>query len=299
MQITRSRQCTTTSALAGKSIAITGGNNGIGLETSIEAARAGASHITLLCRSRTGALEAEKLIKKAGPSTNVSIITCDLSDLSTIHEAGSVLKGEGIKFDVLFLNAGAMMQPYGVTKDGFESQIGPNHFGHFLLTHLIRQADLLNEKARVVVLSSNAPAFWPGFDIDDLHWQKRPYSITNAYAASKSANIMMASELQKKFDAEGKGRIAVSLHPGFVRTKVVREASWIRVALYFLYPIYWSISLSPLEGAQCSLYAATTTENIKGLFLNNLRPSKLPVDVSDEIAHKLWLVSEKTLGITN
>lgn len=283
--------------MAGKTILITGGSAGIGLTTAEEAARAGASHIALLARNRKNALEAEKLIRKAGPSTNVSVITCDLDDFDSVREAASVLKGEGVAFDVVFLNAGAMMLPQGKTKQGLEQTIGSNHFAHFLLTKLIRETDLIKEKGRVVVLSSDAPFYWPdGFNIDDLHWTKRPYSTTGAYAASKLANILMAQELQNQFTAEGKGRIAVSVHPGVVRTRVVREPGMIRNIALLIYPLYWSATLSPLEGSQCSLYAATTSDDIAGKYLRKLRVSNVPKHVNDENARALWAISEKTIA---
>lgn len=241
------------------------------------------------------------MIVKAGARPgSVSIVNCDLSDWSSVREAGKVLAAEGIKFDVLFLNAGVMALPQGKTKEGFESHIGPNHFGHFLLTHLIRESDLLNEKARVIIVSSDAPyLFKNSLDLDDLNWEKRPYSRTHAYSASKSANILMAMELHRQFQLEGKGRQAISLHPGFVRTKVVRDPSFIQAIFFLLYPLTWTVSLSPLEGTQCSLHAATTDEDIGGKYLHKLRPRQTLPEITPENARKLWSISEKAFGLSN
>lgn len=210
--------------------------------------------------------------------------------------------GEAVKFDVLFLNAGVMMVPQGTTKDGFETHIGVNHFGHFFLVNLILQAQLLQEKARVICLSSHAHYTWSkGFDINDLNFEKRPYTSGNAYSASKTANILMAMELNRRFHIEGKGRVAIALHPGFVRTKLVRDPGLVRMMLMLLYPLYWSVSLSPVEGVQCSLHAATTpnVDKIAGKFLENLLVAKPLDNVNSENAKRLWEVSEKSVGITS
>lgn len=283
-------------------MAITGGNIGIGVTTAEECARAGAANITILCRNLNAAAEAEKLISKARTDSNtkISVVSCDLGDLNSVRESVKVLQGEAIKFDVLFLNAGVMMVPQGRTKDGFETHIGVNHYGHFLLVNLIHQADLLKNGSRVVCLSSHAHYTWSkGFDVNDLNFERRAYSSGNAYSASKTANILMAKELQRRFELEGKGRIAVALHPGFVRTKLVREASIIRFFVMLLYPLYWSVSLSPVEGVQCSLFAATTpdTSKIAGKFLENLVVTE-PLDcVNSANAKRLWEVSERAVGL--
>lgn len=283
-------------------MAITGGNIGIGITTAEECARAGAAHITILCRNLKAAAEAEKAIAKArtDPNTKISVVSCDLGDLNSVRESVKVLQGEAVHFDVLFLNAGVMMVPQGLTKDGFETHIGVNHYGHFLLVNLIHQADLLKAGARVVCLSSHAHYTWSkGFDINDLNFERRPYTSGNAYSASKTANILMAKELQRRFQIEGKGRTAISLHPGFVRTKMVREPGLTRFIVMLVYPLYWSVSLSPVEGVQCSLYAATTPDisHIAGKFLENLVVSEPLECVNSANAKRLWEVSERAVGL--
>lgn len=278
-------------------IAITGANVGIGVTTAEEAARAGAAYIAILCRNPTTAAEAEKSIKAAAtnPKFRVKSIACDLGDLKTIGKAALELAKENVKLDLLILNAGVMMTPEKTTTvDGFETQMGVNHFGHFLLTDLIRKADLLKENARVVALSSMAHRQFGGFDIHDLNFDRRPYSSAKSYGASKAANIMFIQELQRQFDAEGKGRVAVAVHPGFVRTKLMRESSWIRILLFLLYPLYWAVSLSPVEGVQCTLHAATTPNinTIKGSYLENLR-LVAPYGCSVEDSKALWKISEE------
>lgn len=233
------------------------------------------------------------------PSFRVETIACDLGDLKTVRDCVSVLSASKEKFDVVFLNAGVMMVEEGKTTDGFETHIGVNHFGHFLLTNLLLKENLLNESARVVALSSMAQKYWPrGFSLEDLNWEKRKYSSSEAYSASKAANILMMQELQRKFDAEGKKRIATSVHPGFVRTKLTREESLAKYFLFAIFPLYWLVSLSPREGVQCSLYAATAPEvaNMGGTYFENLRPAT-PTQSSPEVAAELWKISEEKTGV--
>lgn len=255
----------------------------------------------LLCRNAKTAAESEKAAKAAAshPNFRVETVACDLGDMKTIRDCVSVLEASKERFDVLFLNAGVMMVGEGKTKDGFETQIGVNHFGHFLLTILMLKANLLKEGGRVVALSSMAQKYWPkGFKLDDLNWEKRPYSSSEAYAASKSANTLMVQELQRRFDAEGKGRIATAVHPGFVRTKLVREESFAKYFLFAIYPLFWLVSLSPVQGVQCSLYAATAPEvaNMGGKYFENLKPAT-PTQNSPEVAAILWRISEEKTGV--
>jgi retinol dehydrogenase-12 len=190
-----------------------------------------------------------------------------------------------------------MMVEQGKTVDGFETHIGVNHFGHFLLTNLILKNNLLKENARVVALSSNAHAYWPnGFDITDLNFERRPYAATQAYAASKAANILMMQELQRRFDQEGKGRLAFSVHPGFVRTKLMRE--YTKYFLLAIYPLYWSVSLSPREGVQCTLHAATSPDitNIGGAYFTRLSATTPSIKSAPELGAQLWKLSVEKTG---
>jgi NAD(P)-dependent dehydrogenase (short-subunit alcohol dehydrogenase family) len=117
--------------------------------------------------------------------------------------------------DVLINNAGVMAIPHGVTADGFESQIGTNHLGHFALTNLV----LPKLTDRVVTVSSLA--HWAGYiSLRDLNWKSRPYSAWVAYGQSKLANLMFTSELQRRLDAAGSPLRALAAHPGYSRTNL-------------------------------------------------------------------------------
>ena len=125
--------------------------------------------------------------------------------------------------DVLVNNAGIMMVPAGVTIDGFELQFGTNHLGHFALTNLL----LPHVTDRVVTLSSGLHRSGV-IDLDDLNWQRRPYSATGAYAQSKLANLLFTLELQRRLTAAGSRVRALAAHPGWAATNLQgRSGSWL------------------------------------------------------------------------
>lgn len=142
---------------------------------------------------------------------DVEVRQVDLQDLSSVRQfAGGIDKA-----DILINNAGIMAAPHALTVDGFESQIGTNHFGHFALTNLL----LPKLTDRVVTVSSMA--HWPGrINFDDLNWNNRRYSPWLAYSQSKLANLLFTSELQRRLDSAGSPLRALAAHPGYSRTNL-------------------------------------------------------------------------------
>jgi NAD(P)-dependent dehydrogenase (short-subunit alcohol dehydrogenase family) len=148
----------------------------------------------------------------SGPETGqVEVRRLDLQDLSSVRQFA-----DGIdKADILINNAGVMAVPYSVTVDGFESQIGTNHLGHFALTNLL----LPRLSDRVVSVSSMA--HWPGrISLDDLNWKTRRYRPWLAYSQSKLANLLFTSELQRRLAAAGSSLRALAAHPGYSHTNL-------------------------------------------------------------------------------
>src|SRR6202158_4376819 len=173
-------------SFSGSTAIVTGANSGLGLVTARELARAGANVILAVRNTDKGNDAA------AGMTGDVEVRKLDLQDLASVREFV-----DGVdSVDVLVNNAGIMAAPYALTVDGFESQIGTNHLGHFALTNLL----LPKLTDRVVSVSSMA--HWPGrISFDDLNWQRRRYSPWLAYSQSKLANLLFTSELQRRFDA--------------------------------------------------------------------------------------------------
>ena len=192
-------------AFTGRTVIVTGANSGLGLITARELARVGAN-LVLAVRNTAKGDEAA-----AGVSGNVEVRRLDLQDLASVHEfAGGVTE-----VDVLVNNAGIMAVPYAVTKDGFESQIGTNHLGHFALTNLL----LPKVADRVVTISSMFHRIGK-IDLNDLNWQSRKYSPWLAYAQSKLANLLFTSELQRRLDQSGSVVRALAAHPGYSATNL-------------------------------------------------------------------------------
>jgi len=192
-------------SFTGRTIIITGANSGLGAVTARELARNGAKIIMAVRNTDKGRAAAQQI------NGEVEVRQLDLQDLSSVRAFA-----DGIdRADVLINNAGIMAAPYAVTVDGFESQIGTNHLGHFALTNLL----LPKLTDRVVSVSSMAHR--PGrISFDDLNWQRRRYSPWLAYSQSKLANLLFTSELQRRLDAAGSPLRAVAAHPGYSHTNL-------------------------------------------------------------------------------
>jgi NAD(P)-dependent dehydrogenase (short-subunit alcohol dehydrogenase family) len=192
-------------SFVGRTVIVTGANSGLGLVTARELARVGAKTI-LAVRNMDKGTQAS-----ATMSGDVEVRKLDLQDLASVREfAGGV---ESV--DVLVNNAGIMAVPYAQTVDGFESQIGTNHLGHFALTNLL----LARITDRVVTVSSMF--HWIGrINLRDLNWKARPYSAWGAYAQSKLANLLFTSELQDRLESAGSPVRAIAAHPGYSDTNL-------------------------------------------------------------------------------
>ncbi len=186
-------------SFAGRTVIVTGANSGLGLVTARELARAGA-HTILACRTTSKGDEAA-----ATMTGNVEVRALDLQNLASVREFADGVE----QVDVLINNAGIMAVPYALTKDGFESQIGTNHLGHFALTNLL----LPKVTDRVVTVSSFMHTLGK-ISLKDLNWKARPYSAWLAYGQSKLANLVFTSELQKRLDAAGSAVQSYAAHPG-------------------------------------------------------------------------------------
>jgi NAD(P)-dependent dehydrogenase (short-subunit alcohol dehydrogenase family) len=191
---------------AGRTVVVTGANSGLGLVTARELARAGASVVLAVrdeARGRTAA---------ATIDGEVTVRRLDLADLESVRAFATAWTGD---LDVLINNAGIMMVPAGITPDGFELQFGTNHLGHFALTNLL----LPHVTDRVVTLSSSLHRSGV-IDLDDLNWQRRPYSANGAYGQSKLANLLFTLELQRRLSGSGSHVRALSAHPGYAATNL-------------------------------------------------------------------------------
>ncbi|OEV02675.1 oxidoreductase [Streptomyces oceani] len=232
---------------------VTGANSGLGLVTARELARRGA-RVVLACRSdRRGKAAVEQLLAQT-PEARVEYRALDLADLASVRAFAEDLPHERV--DILINNAGLMAIPYAETADGFETQFGVNHLGHFALTGLLLERLLAAEYPRVVNVSSLAHTL-ANLDIRDLQSRKH-YGKWEAYARSKTANLLFTHELARR--TSGHPLIAASAHPGYSATELQAKGPRMAGQRGLERAMRLSLTLvasSPELGAAPSLYAAT------------------------------------------
>jgi NAD(P)-dependent dehydrogenase (short-subunit alcohol dehydrogenase family) len=194
-------------------LVITGATGGLGYETSLALAQAGAE-VVLAGRNEDKGRDAIQRIRQQAPSANVLFEKIDLGSLASVANFSSRLLTRDRPIDLLVNNAGVMTPPERkTTADGFELQLGTNHLSHFALT--VRLLPLLRRgrQPRVVTVSSLTHRIGGEIHFDDLQWS-RVYKPTAAYAQSKLANLLFAFELQRRSDANGWGLMSNAAHPG-------------------------------------------------------------------------------------
>ncbi|WEH41921.1 oxidoreductase [Streptomyces sp. AM 2-1-1] len=200
---------------SGRTAVVTGANSGLGLVTARELARRGA-RVLLACRDDERGEGAADRIRRAVPGADVAFVPLDLADLSSVREFAASHAPDRI--DLLVNNAGVMALPYGRTADGFETQFGVNHLGHYALTGLLLPALRAAGKARVVTVSSMLHAL-ADIDMGDLNSERR-YRRWIAYGASKTANLLFVHELARLLARTGSPVVAAAAHPGYASTNL-------------------------------------------------------------------------------
>lgn len=243
--------------LTGKTFIVTGGNSGIGLVTVEQLAKQGAQ-VVLACRRPAEGERARADIAARGAKGSVEVAALDLSSLTSVRAFAAAFLAQHRQLHGLVNNAGIMNAPAGKTQDGFESQLGTNHLGHFLLTELVLDALSAAAPSRVVILSSCFHDVAMGrkghVDFEDLQFERRKYDGWEAYAQSKLANLLHARQLGKRL--AGSGVTVASVHPGWVRTNLMRSSMPVWVQDYLLRPVLQLAGMiEPWEGAQTTLFA--------------------------------------------
>lgn len=205
--------------LKGKRILVTGVSAGLGIETARALAAHGA-YVVGAARDlkKTEAATAE--VRKAAQTSGggFELVQLDLGDLASVRACADALVKKGDLFDVVIANAGVMATPQGKTKDGFETQFGTNHLGHFVLVNRI--AKLIRDGGRLVNLSSSGHRYGQ-VDLNDPNFEKTPYDPWAAYGRSKTANIQFAVEFDRRH--RGRGVRAAAVHPGGIQTELGRH----------------------------------------------------------------------------
>jgi NAD(P)-dependent dehydrogenase (short-subunit alcohol dehydrogenase family) len=206
--------------LRGKRILVTGVSAGLGVETARALAAHGAD-VVGAARDLKKADAATAQVRKDATANGGSfeLIELDLGNLKSVRACADKLLEKGQFLDVVIANAGVMATPFGQTADGFETQFGTNHLGHFVLVNRI--APLIRAGGRLVNLSS-AGHRYSNVDLDDPGFERTPYEPFVAYGRSKTANILFAVEFDKRH--RGRGVRAAAVHPGGIQTELGRYA---------------------------------------------------------------------------
>ena len=297
--------------LSGKRVLVTGVSAGLGVETARALAAHGAEVIGA-ARVLSKAQEAtEQVREQAARGGSLHLVQLDLASLDSVRRCAEGLIAAGKPFDVIIANAGVMACPKGTTIDGFETQFGTNHLGHFVLVNRI--ASLLRRGSRLVNVSSSGHRY-ADVDLEDPNFEHSPYAEFTAYGRSKTANILFAVEFDRRHKAGGMR--ATALHPGAIRTELgrymtdeVRErliaeinASQPKGAA----PFSWK---SIPQGAATSVWAACVADAaaIGGRYCEDchvaevasipgLRAGVQPYALDPQRAQALWKKSEELVG---
>ena len=206
--------------LRGKRIFVTGVSAGLGVETARSLAAHGA-HVVGAARDLKKAEAATTEVRKdaAAGGGSLELVELDLADLKSVRACADTLLKKGELFDVVIANAGVMATPFGHTVDGFETQFGTNHLGHFVFVNRI--ASLIRDGGRLVNLSS-AGHRYSNVNLDDPNFEQTTYEPFVAYGRSKTANILFSVAFDKRH--RGRGVRATAVHPGGIQTELGRYA---------------------------------------------------------------------------
>jgi len=326
--VSESGQRTTTEVLegldlTGEVVVITGGSTGIGFETARALAAAGAS-VMFTARTEEKAEDALARLRQLVPGGDFTYEILELGSLDSVRACATDIRRRLPRIDVLICNAGIMAVPFGRTEEGFELQFGTNHLGHFVLVGKLLPSLLLASPSRIVLLSS------AGHGMGDIQWEDPNYETAEytkmeAYGQSKTANILHAVELERRFGAQGIHAYAV--HPGMVATELGRHFTAEDFADIAARAAAASKASSSAKGAKkdskdskgskssggglalvntdvgaaTSVWAATALEleGTGGVYLADCSvTAAMPYAVDPSAAARLWELSEQLVGET-
>jgi NAD(P)-dependent dehydrogenase (short-subunit alcohol dehydrogenase family) len=297
--------------LSGKRVLVTGVSAGLGVET----ARALASHgaqVTGTARNLSKAQAATEPVRaQATNGGALHLVELDLASLDSVRRCADALLAAGKPFDLIIANAGVMACPKGTTVDGFETQFGTNHLGHFVLVNRI--ASLLRPGSRLVNLSS-AGHRYADVDLEDPNFERTPYAEFVAYGRSKTANVLFAVEFDRRH--KGNGVRATALHPGGIHTELSRHMTLeARDQLVATINAQQPKGAAPFtwktipQGAATSVWAAciADADAVGGRYCEDchvaevasapgLREGVQPYAVNPQRAQALWQKSEELVG---
>ena len=286
----------------GRLAIVTGANTGLGFETALALAKKDLK-VILACRNTVKAEKAQHHILRKLPNADLEIMQVDLSRLKSVRDFAKNFLSKYNHLDILINNAGIMVPPYAKTEDDFESQMGANYFGHFLLTGLLLNTIEKTPNSRIISVSSLAHKKGE-INFDDLHFEKK-YSPIGAYRQSKLACLMFAYELQRRLEKANFKTLSVAAHPGVSITDIGRNVSkWMYNMARPFMPL---VTHTPDKGALPIVYAGIGANAHGGdyfgpqgfleMFGKTGKADSTPLSQNKEIAKRLWDISEELTGI--
>jgi NAD(P)-dependent dehydrogenase (short-subunit alcohol dehydrogenase family) len=305
--------------LKGKRILVTGVSAGLGIETARSLAAHGAQVVGAardLAKAETATAQVRSDAAANGGS--FELIELDLADLRSVRASADRQLAKGEPFDVVIANAGVMATPFGHTVDGFETQFGTNHLGHFVFVNRI--APLIRDGGRLINLSSSGHRYG-NVDLEDPNFERTPYEPFVAYGRSKTANILFAVAFDKRH--KGRGVRAAAVHPGGIHTELGRYMDPGRIPALIAQineqlaaegkpPFQWK---TIPQGAATSVWAGVvaSADEIGGRYCENCHAGNIVPDnvaispISEGVrayaldpvnAEALWKKSEEMVGET-
>ncbi len=293
--------------LTGTTVLVTGASSGLGVET----ARVLAGHGARLVLGVRDPERAAGALTEAGVDVDGhELLALDLGDLTSVRAFTDAVAERADRLDVLIANAGVMAPPEGTTADGFETQIGTNHLGHFVLVGRLAPLLLAAAPARVVVLSSGGHRI-ADVDLDDPGFAATPYDPWLGYGRSKTANVLFAVELDRRL--RDRGVRAAAVHPGVIMTGLSRHLT--RETFASMTEALGRTEMPPMksvpEGAATSVWAAVVAEadEVGGRYCEDCHVAEvttekgahggvMPYAVDPDHAREVWTWSEELVGET-
>ena len=301
--------------LKGQRILVTGVSAGLGVETARSLAAHGAQILGAARDLNKAKTATEQVRKDAAHGGSFELVELDLANLKSVRACADRLLAKGEPLDVIIANAGVMATPFGHTADGFETQFGTNHLGHFVLVNRI--ASLIRTGGRLINLSS-AGHRYSNVDLVDPNFERTPYDPMVAYGRSKTANILFAIAFDKRH--RDRSLRAAAVHPGGIQTELGRYQESGRIekmidqinqqrAAQGKGPFQWK---TIPQGAATSVWAAVvaSADEIGGQYCEDCHvahvvPDNLPVGINESVrgyavdpnnAEALWKKSEEMVG---
>lgn len=295
--------------LSGKRVLVTGASAGLGVETARALAARGAQVVGAVRDLAKGETATAPVRADAANGGGIELVQLDLASLASVRACADALLADGRPFDAIIANAGVMACPMSHTKDGFETQFGTNHLGHFVLINRI--ASLLKPGGRLVNLASSGHRF-ADVDLNDPNFAHTPYAEFVAYGRSKTANVLFAVEFDRRHKAAGVRAAAV--HPGVIQTELGRHMTP-ELIRQIMPPTTDDTAPPPFvwktipQGAATSLWAGfrAPAEEVGGRYCEDCHVAEIGDDpavrsgvrayaIDPEHAKALWAKSEEMVG---